>query len=94
MEQRQIPFAEMFPCCMGADEALRSGLDTALVRACTLDKATASLHLEVEFKTVPAPVVRSIAESNIAKELDLDRVDIRPCLHPPPEKKQGQKSTG
>ncbi len=94
METKQtVPFKEMFPCCFGANTALQAGLDTALVRSADLDRETASMRLEVEFREAPAPVVLSTAEERIARQYHLTRVDIRPLLPAPPEaKKKGQKT--
>ena len=93
METKQtVPFKEMFPCCFGTNAVLQAGLETALVRSADLDRETASMHLEVEFREAPAPVVLSTAEERIAEQYHLARVDIRPLLAAAPEaKKKGEK---
>ena len=91
MEAKQdVSFREMFPCCFGGNPVLQAGLDTALVRGAELDRATASMRLEVEFRENPAPVVLSTAEERIAEQYQLNRVDIRPLL--PTEPKKPEKS--
>ncbi len=95
METKQnVPFKDMFPCCFGTNTVLQAGLDTALVRAADLDRETASLHLEVEFREAPAPVVLSTAEERIAEQYHLARVDIRPLLAAPPEPKGKAAKSG
>ena len=95
METKQtVPFKEMFPCCFGTNTVLQAGLDTALVRTADLDRETASLRLEVEFREVPAPVVLSTAEERIAEQYHLARVDIRPLLAAPPKAKDKAAKSG
>ncbi len=83
MSQR-IPFTELFPCCAaekdGPEEGILGVFREAMVFDMALDKENAVMKLDAEFMQVPPPVSLGTAESRIAAQYNLNRVNIRAFL--------------
>ncbi len=82
----KVPFREMFSCCRG--EELFAPLDKTNVLGVSVDKKTASMRLKLEFPASPAPVLVSLIEEGICRELEIPRVTVESFLSAEAAKKK------
>lgn len=79
MSVKKIPFYDMFSCCSGDDE-LFGILKKAEVISAVVDSKRKTMKVEIEFSTLPAPVILSMTEAGIAAEFGLNEVKIKPVV--------------
>lgn len=88
MSEKKIPFYDMFSCCSGDDE-LFGILKKALVISAVVDSRKKTMSINIEFPEMPAPVVLSLAQEEIAGEFGLSEVKIRPVVLKAAAEKKG-----
>ena len=71
----KVPFRDMFSCCRGEDPVF-APLDQTNVLGVNVDRKTASMRLKLEFPDTPAPVLVSMIEQEICRELSIPKAKV------------------